>query len=196
MKITLIGFMGSGKTTVGKLLSKSLKITFIDLDDLIVQRTAMEIPQIFKEFGEEGFRKIEREILEEILNQKGEFVLSTGGGAPAYSDNLELINKNSTSVFLKADFETLWNRISMDKNRPLVSRGKEELLKLYRERLPFYEKAHIVVDTTNKSPEEVVEEIEKALSKVSPYFQEVNPTDKGKESGHCKEEKVKVEGNG
>ncbi|ADY73697.1 Shikimate kinase [Desulfurobacterium thermolithotrophum DSM 11699] len=158
-KIVLVGFMGSGKTTVGKLLSKVLKIPFVDLDEEIVKRTNMSIPCIFEKFGEERFREIERKTLVEFLLKPKNLVISTGGGAPTYKNNMELINKNSVSVYLKTDFEKLWERISKDSNRPLVRLGKEKVRDLLKRRLSHYEKAKIIIRTDELTPEEVVKKI-------------------------------------
>ena len=159
MKIVLVGFMGSGKSTVGKILSEKLSIPFRDLDSIIVENTGMSIPEIFQNKGETAFRELERFFLLSELSKKTNFILSTGGGTPAYKDNMEKINQSGISIFLYADFETLYNRISGDKNRPLTSLSKEELKELYKKRLPFYRKALFTVNTTGKTPEEVVNEI-------------------------------------
>jgi len=159
MKLVLIGFMGSGKSTVGKILSEKLLIPLVDLDSIIVEKTGLSIPQIFREKGEEFFREKEREFLLKELKRNSDFILSTGGGAPAYRDNMEVINSYATSVFLYADFETLYSRISGDENRPLASLDEVRLRELYRKRLPFYRKAHFTVDTTDKNPEQVADEI-------------------------------------
>ena len=87
MKISLIGFMGCGKTTVGRLLSKRLGIPFFDLDELVVEREGMSIPEIFKKKGERVFRKLESQVLKELLLKNISFVLSTGGGTPTYLNN-------------------------------------------------------------------------------------------------------------
>lgn len=164
MKIVLVGFMGSGKSTVGKILSEKLSVPFVDLDSVVVERAGMSIPEIFRKKGESEFRKIEREALISELLKEGSFVLSTGGGAPAYSDNMEIINRFALSFFLYADFETLYGRISEDRNRPLTALKKEELERLYTDRLPFYKKARFTVNTEGKTPEEVAEEIISLLS--------------------------------
>jgi shikimate kinase len=150
--------MGSGKSTVGKLLSERLSLPFLDLDEEIVKKTGMTIPTIFSKFGEDTFRELERETLLELLSAK-ECIISTGGGAPAYKDNMDKINKNAVSVYLEADFETLWDRISDDSNRPLVSLGKETVRELFEKRKPFYEKAKIKVRTDIYSPFETVDKI-------------------------------------
>jgi len=158
-RITLLGFMGCGKTSVGRELSNLLKLPFLDLDSLIVERTGMEIPRIFERFGEEGFRKVEREVLEEVLRRSGGFVLSVGGGAPAYKDNIDIINSFSTSIFLETPFEELWRRISRDENRPLVKLGKERVRELYEKRLPFYGRADFKVNCEGKGVKEVTLEV-------------------------------------
>lgn len=159
MKLVLVGFMGSGKSTVGKFLSEKLSLSLVDLDSIIVERTGLSIPQIFKEKGEEFFREKERELLLEKLKGNSSFILSTGGGAPAYKNNMEIINSYATSVFLYADFKTLYSRISGDENRPLASLDEVRLRELYQKRFPFYRKAHFTVDTSGKSPEQVADEI-------------------------------------
>ena len=163
MKIVLLGFMGSGKSTIGKLLSERLEVPFLDLDEEIVRKTGLSIPEIFSSSGEEKFREIEREVLIGLLLKPESLVISTGGGAPAYKDNMELINKNSISIYLKADFEKLWKRISKDSNRPLVTAGKEKVRELFERRIPFYEKADIVVRTDILTPDETVERILKFM---------------------------------
>jgi shikimate kinase len=164
MKISLIGFMGCGKTTIGRLLSKRLGIPFLDLDEIVVKRVGMSIPEIFKRKGENVFRKLESQLLKELLLQNTSFVLSTGGGTPTYLNNAELINRYSKSVYLKTQFNILWERISSDKNRPLTSLGRENLLKLYLRRLPFYHKAHFTVEASFRSPTDVVLSIEKLIT--------------------------------
>jgi len=161
MKITLVGIMGSGKTTVGKLLAKSLNLKFVDLDHLIESYGGgMPIQTMFDLYGEQTFRIIERIHLKTQLSSKSDFVLATGGGTPVYCDNMDIINKHSISIFLDVDFQTLWHRIQNDSNRPLAKKSKDELLKLYQERLPFYRKARIIVDANYKDPQTIVKEIQ------------------------------------
>ncbi|ADU97250.1 shikimate kinase [Thermovibrio ammonificans] len=165
MKVVLVGFMGSGKSTVGKLLERELRIPLIDLDSLIEERTGKTIPQIFREEGQERFREIESQLLRELLSSKGSFIISTGGGTPCHKNNAEEINRKAVSVFLYAPFETLWERIKGDTNRPLTKLGKEKLKELYENRLPFYTKAHLTVNTEGKTAEEVAEEIKNYLKR-------------------------------
>ena len=164
MKVVLVGFMGSGKSTVGKLLSERLGVPFVDTDVEVEKRTGMDIPEIFKKKGEEYFRGLERRIIEELLSLPYLLVISTGGGLPAYSNNMELLNKKAFTVYLEADFDTLWKRISTDSNRPLVKLGKERVRELFERRRPFYEKAKLRVRTDVNPPKVCVEEILKSLS--------------------------------
>jgi shikimate kinase len=186
--------MGSGKTTVGNLLSRELGVEFFDLDSVIERNSGMSIPELFKEYGEEKFRELERELLKSLLKRSGGFVISTGGGAPAYRDNMELINSFATSVFLLEDFERLWKRIKEDKGRPLVKLGKEEVRELYRKRLPYYRKASVTLECSGKGVKEVVEEL---LAELLLHFKpQVAPAQNCKETGHKQENKVEVEGHG
>lgn len=164
MKITLVGFMGSGKSTVGRELSELLGFPLLDLDRLIVEKTGKSIPEIFKSLGEEGFREIEASVLKESLLKEGSGIIATGGGAPAYGENIEVINRHSLSVFLKTPFEVIWERISRDENRPLVKLGREGVMELYRKRLPYYERAKLIVECEGKSPREIAQEIISNLS--------------------------------
>ncbi len=164
MKVSLVGFMGSGKSSVGKELSNLLDLPFVDLDEEIVIRTGKSIPSLFKEVGEKGFREIERELLLELLKLKKDFILSTGGGTPTYKDSMELINRYSSSFYLKTPFSLLWERIKEDKNRPLVSLGKERVRELFKEREKFYEKAKFTLDCEGKTPRQVAREIALILS--------------------------------
>ena len=145
-RIFLIGYMGSGKTTLGRALAKELKIEFIDLDNYIEERLCKSISQIFAEKGEEGFREIERR----MLHEAGEFenvVISTGGGTPCFFDNIEYMNRQGATVFLDVPVERLFIRLSIArKNRPLIVGKSDEELRCFiaeqlAKRLPHYSKA-------------------------------------------------------
>ncbi len=164
MKVSLVGFMGSGKSSVGKELSKLLDLPLVDLDEEIVIRTGRSIPSLFEEVGEREFREIERELLLELLRSKEDFILSTGGGTPAYKDSMDLINFYSNSFYLKTPFPVLWKRIEEDKNRPLVSLGRERVRELFNERERFYKKAKFILDCEGKTPLQVAREIALILS--------------------------------
>lgn len=165
MIISLIGYMGSGKSHISKILSEKLNFRLIDLDKEISRRNKLTIPEIFEKKGEIYFRKLEREALEEILATEENVILSLGGGTPAYYNNMEIINSNSKSVFLKASVGTLSERLSKQKEkRPLIANIPDENLpefiaKHLFERNIFYSKAQFNVNTDNRDPEEIVAEI-------------------------------------
>ena len=167
MKIVLLGYMGSGKSSIGKKLANILNVPFVDLDDLISEKEKLSIQDIFKIKGEIYFRKKEIESLNEILLQKDNFILAVGGGTPCYGSNMSVINDNSTSIYLKSSLESIYNRLSDQKKkqkRPLISEISNQELKEYFakhlfERSPFYEQAHYIIKTDNKSKKEIAEEI-------------------------------------
>lgn len=165
MIISLVGYMGSGKTHISKILSEKLNFKFIDLDKEIFQRSKLTISEIFEKKGELYFRKLERETLEEILATEKDIVLSLGGGTPVYYNNMEIINNNSKSIFLKASINTLSERLSKQKEkRPLIARISDEdlpefIAKHLFERNQFYSKAQFSITTDNQEPEDIVDEI-------------------------------------
>jgi len=166
MKIVLLGYMASGKSTIGREISKKLDMKFIDLDDYISKREKRSISEIFKVEGEIYFRKIESSYLGEILNSKDSFILSLGGGTPCYSNNMEVIlNSEASSIYVKVDIKTLASRLTTEKNkRPLVADLEDNKLiefvaKHLFERRFFYEQASITVNTEDKSIEEIITEI-------------------------------------
>ena len=158
--------MASGKSTIGREISKKLDMKFIDLDDYISKREKSSISEIFKVKGEIYFRRIESFYLSEILNSKDSFILSLGGGTPCYSNNMELIlNSEASSIYIKASIKTLVARLTSEKNkRPLVAELENDKLtefvaKHLFERRFFYEQASITVITEDKSIEEITTEI-------------------------------------
>ena len=166
MKIVLLGYMASGKSTIGREISKKLDMKFIDLDDYISKREKSSISEIFKVKGEIYFRRIESLYLSEILNSKDSIILSLGGGTPCYSNNMELIlNSEASSIYIKASIKTLVTRLTSEKNkRPLVAELENDKLtefvaKHLFERRFFYEQASITVITEDKSIEEITTEI-------------------------------------
>ena len=152
-RIVLIGYMGSGKTTVGKALAKDIGLPFYDLDWYIESRMRKKVSQIFAEQGEEGFRRIERNMLHEVAEFE-DVVISSGGGTPCFFDNIDYLNGQAQVVYLKADPEVLHRHLLMGKgDRPLL-KGKtpEELIQFIREQLekrePFYSKARYQLDVS------------------------------------------------
>ena len=151
--IFLVGMMGAGKTTVGKLLAHFLDKTFYDSDREIQKRTGVGIPLIFEIEGETGFRKREAEMLSELVKMEN-IVLATGGGAVLSPENREMLKRRGTVIYLRAAVDDLWRRTRQDKNRPLLrtSDPRRKLTELYTQRDPLYrETAHIVVESGKRS---------------------------------------------
>ena len=152
-RIILIGYMGSGKTTVGKALSKETGMMFYDLDWYIESRMHKTVSQIFAEKGEEGFRKIEYNMLHEVAEFE-DVIISCGGGTPCFFDNIDYMNQQGQVVYLKASPEVLHKHLLMGKGeRPLLKgKSEEELITFIREQLekrePFYSKARYTVDVS------------------------------------------------
>ena len=150
-RIILVGYMGSGKTTVGKALSKETGMMFYDLDWYIESRMRKSVSQIFAERGEEGFRKIEYNMLHEVAEFE-DVIISCGGGTPCFFDNMDYLNQQGDVVYLKATPETLHKHLLMAKvERPLLKDKSPEELIAYitehlKERAPFYEKARYILD--------------------------------------------------
>lgn len=150
-RIFLVGYMGAGKTTIGKVLSKLMGLTFIDLDYYIEGRFRKTVAQLFAERGEEGFRSIERNMLHEVAEFE-DVLISTGGGTPCFFDNMEFMNQQGTTIYLQVSVDELASRLEVCKHtRPVLkNRTGEELKAFVAEslsgRLPFYQKASIVFD--------------------------------------------------
>jgi len=161
-RIFLIGFMGSGKSTLGKKLANQLDYRFEDMDDLIVRTSGMTIPGIFSEHGEELFRKWEKDILQEVI-KKESLVIATGGGAPCHHDNLDVMNAHGLTVYLQLPPEAIRDRLLNSRTeRPLV-KGKsgEELLQFIKELLEkrekFYLASRLVVNGMETGASELAE---------------------------------------
>ena len=157
MAKVLLGFMGAGKSTI----ARNLAPDFVDMDTLIEERLGMPIARFFAEKGEAAFRQVESEILADLL--KMDQVVSTGGGVVISQKNRALLKENSDNIYLKADFETLYQRISADKDnqRPLfLNNSTEDLAAIFNERQTWYEEvASKVIDVSKLSPEEIIEEL-------------------------------------
>jgi len=168
MRVFLIGYMGVGKTTIGKKLSKKLGLEFIDLDKVITDGEYASIPQVMENIGEEYFRTIERQYLEKVA-KKDKVLISTGGGAPCFFDNMTVINNSGVSVYLKMDEKSLVQRLKNGmESRPLlkgksISELEEFVSQHLAQREPFYSKAKICFGALNfntKKMEELAKQIE------------------------------------
>lgn len=163
-----MGYMGAGKTTLGKTLSKSLNLSFIDLDYYIERRYHKEIRQLFAEKGEDGFRDIERRMLHEVAEFE-DVLISTGGGTPCFFDNMQFMNQAGVSVYLKVSVDELAKRLELCKQtRPVLKNRSGEELKTFiseslKTRLPFYEQAQIIFDAEKMDTEDDVYTISKQL---------------------------------
>tara|TARA_R110001632_G_scaffold102664_7_gene211130 strand:+ start:1108 stop:1626 length:519 start_codon:yes stop_codon:yes gene_type:complete len=167
MKIVLLGYMGSGKTTVGQQLAKKLYLNFTDLDHYIEKKEGKTISEIFKEKGEIYFRKAEHKYLQQFLKEKDSFVLSLGGGTPCYAGNMDVISnqKNLVSFYLQASIPVLKDRLANNSSkRPLLSSLSDEKLTEYIgkhlfERSAFYEEATHRISIKSKDIDTIVAEI-------------------------------------
>lgn len=162
MRIFLIGFMGSGKSTMGRTLASELNLTFIDLDSFLEEKYFRTIPQIFAEEGEERFRKKERNVLEEVCSFDN-VIVATGGGAPCFFDNMDLMNESGFCVFLDVEISSLVNRLIHAKTeRPLIKgKSTEELREfiegLLAKRRPFYEKARYILKGSEITSAQIID---------------------------------------
>lgn len=161
--VFLIGFMASGKSSVGRELARRLHWDFVDLDARIEARERQTVPEIFRDHGEPGFRTAETAALLELTQSlEQDSVVALGGGAFAQGRNRELL-RSWPSVFLEAPVDELWQRSSEDKEIRPLRKDREQFTRLYAERLPFYRQATLVVETSGKDPASIGAEIEAAL---------------------------------
>ena len=161
--------MGSGKTTIGRHIAKSLGLKFIDSDHEIEKRTGVDIPFIFDKEGEAGFRKREHEVIHE-LSMLSSIVLATGGGAVIDAENRSNLKLNGIVIYLQASVAELLKRTSRDKSRPLLQTEdpKTKLEKLMQEREGFYKDvADLIIDTGNRTAKDVVKEILEKIDHLS-----------------------------
>ena len=149
MKIFVIGYMASGKTTFGKALAEKLNTPFIDLDHYIEENTSKTIEEIFREEGEEGFRKIEEEMLKKAVTEHSDMVLACGGGTPCFLNNMQFLNEKGITVFLETSTPVLISRLQAENaKRPLVAGKTDDEIKAHVlsqlcDRLPFYMQAKL-----------------------------------------------------
>lgn len=170
MKIFLIGFMGSGKTTLGRKLAQKLGYSFADLDERMCAYTGKTIPELFSSLGETGFRKLEQETLHKTQKEEN-LVVSTGGGTPCFFDNMDWMNREGKTVYLHVSAKALASRLEQSKaERPLIGNRKgEELLAFIEEKLVerevFYQKAHMMVSGLDMTADKMLLYLEAAQLK-------------------------------
>ena len=160
--IVLMGFMGAGKTTIGRMLAKTMNCKFVDTDERIEKEQGRKISDIFTEDGETAFRDMETDLLTRLLGCGESMVLSIGGGMPVREENRELLRKIGRVIYLKTSREEIIRRVSASKNRPLLQGGKleEKVTNLMNAREQIYmDTAHVEVVTDRKTPEKIVSEI-------------------------------------
>lgn len=160
--ICLVGLMGSGKTHVGKILSKELGLRFIDTDILVEKKMNMTINEIFKEYGEKYFRDIEEKIVNSAL-VKSNCIVSLGGGSILSNLTRKNLKKYCYTIFLNINIEILYNRIKNSKKRPLIIKEniKETLSKLSSQRMNYYKKANLIINESNS--EKIIKKIKKSI---------------------------------
>ncbi|MDG1332429.1 MAG: shikimate kinase [Crocinitomicaceae bacterium] len=161
-RVILIGFMGAGKSTLGKKIAKKMDLPFIDSDHVIEERHQKSIGEIFSEHGESFFRTLEADFITSLQN-KDEFVLATGGGMPCFGKNMELLNELGTTFYLERSAKELANRLFNAKSRrPLIDgMEQEELISFIEEKLSmreeYYKAAHVILDREDQTPQMIEE---------------------------------------
>lgn len=164
MRLFIIGYKSSGKTTLGKQLAEHLNLEFIDLDDFLEQQEGKTIPEVFLKNGEKKFRQMERKALHQVT-KKDDILVSTGGGVPCHLDNMTLMEKHGIVIYLKADDETLVSRLkTATTDRPIVKGKSEKELRIYLAELRsrcehYYVRAHIIVEGNKASINDIIEQV-------------------------------------
>jgi len=169
VNLFLVGLMGAGKTTIGRQLAKGLKLSFVDSDHEIEERTGANIPWIFDIEGEKGFRKRERTVIDELTQSEG-IVLATGGGAVLDKRNRANLAERGVVIYLHTSIEQLLKRTAKDRNRPLLQTDdpRARLEMLLAERDPLYrEIADLVVETDNRNVQATVRVIQNGIKKIT-----------------------------
>jgi shikimate kinase len=158
--ITLIGFMGTGKSSVGQIVAQQLHFTFLDTDHVIEARTGKSIGEIFSQEGESAFRELEKKLVAELVTRK-KTIISTGGGLPINPANLESLKTHSLTVCLWASAEKIWERVRSQTHRPLLS-GPDPLAKIHKlldERAPYYRQADVLLNTEMRALKDVAQQV-------------------------------------
>lgn len=172
MQLFLTGYMGSGKSTLGKRLAHMLGVAFLDLDDYFEQKYKTSISLFFERFGEESFRQLEHETLREVIAAHDKTVISTGGGTPCYFDNMELMNRHGFTIYLRLAPGVLASRLSNSPfryKRPMLKGlNRQDLLQTVSEHLAeretFYNRSKLIVDVFEMKTESIVNKIVEAMA--------------------------------
>ena len=176
--VILVGFMGAGKSSVGRILAARLGRCFVETDEMITASEGRPIPEIFAEKGEVHFRALEDEVVRLLGLKRGD-VIATGGGLPCRDGRLEALRAIGTVVWLSGDFEALYERALRGGDRPMLSgKTREQAEALYEARRPFYAKADLAVDTTGLNPDQVAARAAAALAErlTTPPHPALSPT--------------------
>jgi shikimate kinase len=177
--VILVGFMGAGKSSVGRLLARHLDRCFVETDDMITAREGRSIPEIFAELGEAHFRALEEEAVRLLALKSGD-VIATGGGLFCREGRPEALKALGTVVWLHGDFDALYERARRAGERPMLAgRGREEVLALYRAREPYYRQADLTVDTTSINPDQVATRVLLALRELALREKTLSPLGRG-----------------
>lgn len=164
-KIFLIGFMASGKTTIGSVLADVMSWKFYDTDAVVEKEAGLTIPDIFKRHGESWFRRLEASVLARLCTGGSRMVVATGGGLPVFEGNLAMMKESGMVVFLSSSINVILERLRRDaeaSSRPLA-RTEQQLRELYEERMPWYRQAHLSVDVDGRTPFDVALEIKRLV---------------------------------
>jgi shikimate kinase len=154
--VILVGFMGAGKSVCGRMLARRLQRCFVETDDMIVSRDGRSIPDIFRQDGEDAFRKLEGDVVEALGLKSGD-VIATGGGLPCRTGRMDALRALGTVVWLRGTLPGLLERAGRAGGRPMLGgRTPEQIEALYREREPYYAQAHVVVETDGLTVDQVV----------------------------------------
>ncbi len=158
--IALIGFMGTGKTSVGRLVAEQLRFEYLDTDDVIQTSTGRSIADIFTKDGEPAFRALEARVVQELAT-RAKIVISTGGGLPVHSKNLDNLKSHSLVVCLWSSPEKIWERVRHQSHRPLLHdpNPQAKIRELLNERTPFYKQADVLLNTELRSVREVAQQV-------------------------------------
>jgi len=165
MKVFLIGFMGSGKTYWGRLLSQKLSIPFFDLDEQVTTHAGKTIPELFAEQGEEQFRLMEKDLLHIITESHDSFVMACGGGSPCFFNNIDYMNRAGTTIWINTPLETLFKRLVDEKvQRPLIRDLSDDqlkgfIIKKFADRKIYYEQADVIVDDEPVELDKLIEKV-------------------------------------